>query len=43
MPLLALKSGLGPQSPTRTNTGIVDRSFVSRRLLRNAVTLINAH
>ena len=43
MSLLALKSGSDPQSPTRTSTGIVDRSFVSRRLLRNAVTLINAH
>ncbi len=43
MSLLALNRGSDPQSPARNYTGIVDRSFVSRRLLRNAVTLINAH
>lgn len=40
---LALNRGVDPQPPARNSTGIVDRSFVSRRLLRNAVTLINAH
>ncbi|MEQ8447376.1 MAG: hypothetical protein RIB57_15940 [Pelagibacterium sp.] len=40
---LALHRGLDPQSYPDTPTGIVDRSFVSRRLLRNAVTLVNAH
>jgi len=40
---LALKRGADPQSPALNSTGVVDRSFVSRRLLKNAITLIAAH
>lgn len=40
---LALNRGVDPQPPARNCTGIVDRSFVSRRLLKNTITLISAH
>lgn len=40
---LALNRGVDPQPPARPVAGIVDRSFVSRRLLKNAITLVNAH
>lgn len=40
---LALNRGVDPQPPALSSTGIVDRSFVSRRLLKNAITLISAH
>jgi hypothetical protein len=40
---LALNRGVDPQRPARNSDGIVDRSFVSRRLMKNTITLISAH
>lgn len=40
---LALNRGVDPQPPARNPIETVDRSFVSRRLLKNAITLISAH
>jgi hypothetical protein len=40
---LALNRGVDQQPPARNPNGTVDRSFVSRRLLKNAITLISAH
>lgn len=43
MSLLALKGGSDPHTPAPAKPSIVDRSFVVRRLLKNAITLISAH
>lgn len=40
---LALSRGLDPQLPAHTNKQTVDRTFVARRLQKNALTLIAAH
>jgi len=43
MSLLAVSRVQGSHPPARPTPGIIDRSFVCRRLQRNAIALIGAH